>query len=177
MDDFSRTYKYWYPKGHLMQVEVKGHRSKTFKLFVARAVEYYSALIMPRRKASNLYVEIVFKKKLDGDSDGFCIDHGKDGKYHDFEIEVAKGKSVRDTLQTVAHEVVHMKQFVIGELRDGITPASSIWKGKSISESKVNYWDLPWEIEAFGREKGMYHRFVVNEKREKDKEFLDSIVL
>ena len=177
MDDFSETYKYWYPKGHLMQVEVRGHKSKKFKQFCARAVEYYAGLLLTRAKAKNLYVEINFKKKLDDDSDGYCFDHGKDGKYRDFEIEVAKGKSVRETLMTIAHEMVHLKQFVMGELKDGVVPATtSVWKGKIVNERKVSYWDLPWEIEAFGRERGLYHRFVVNEGREKDKEFLASIV-
>lgn len=160
-----------------MQVEVKGHRSKRFKDFVGRAVEYYAGLLLTKRKANNLYVEITFKKKLDDDSDGYCFDHGKDGKYHDFEIEVAKGKSVRETLMTVAHEMVHLKQFVMGELKDGMVPATTtMWKGRLVNEIKTNYWDLPWEIEAFGREKGLYHRFILSEKLEKEKDFLASTV-
>lgn len=177
INEFSKTYKYWYPKGHIMQVEVSGHRSKKFKNFCARAVEYYAGLLLPKRKLKNLYIEISFKKKLDGDSDGYCFDHGKDGKYHDFEIEVAKGKSVRETLMTIGHEMVHLKQFVMGELKDGVVPATtSVWKGKIVNEKKVSYWDLPWEIEAFGRERGLYHRFVVEEKLDKNKDFLAQIV-
>lgn len=160
-----------------MQVLVRGHRSKRFKDFLARSVEFYCGLLLPKNKANNLFVEIVLKKKLDDDSDGYCIDHGKDGKYRDFEIEVSKGKSVRDTLQTIAHETVHLKQFVMGELKDGMVPATtSVWKGRVVNEIKTNYWDLPWEIEAFGREKGLYHRFILNEKKDKDKKFLSSIV-
>lgn len=177
MDDFSVTYKYWYPKGHFMNVEVSGHRSKKFKNFVARAVEYYATLLLPKKKVPYLCVDIVFKKRLDGDSDGYCYDQGKDGRYHDFEIEVAKGKSVRDTLQTIAHEMVHLKQFCTGELKDGVVPATtSVWKGKIINEKSTDYWDLPWEIEAFGREKGMYHRFVCKERLDKNKDFLSQIV-
>jgi hypothetical protein len=177
MDDFSETYKYWYPKGHLMNVEVTGHRSKKFKNFIARAVEYYATLLLPKRKVPYLSVDITFKNKLDDDSDGFCYDQGKDGRYHDFEIEVAKGKSVRETLMTIAHEMVHIKQFCMGELKDGLVPATtSVWKGKIINEKSTDYWDLPWEIEAFGREKGMYHRFVVQEKLDKNKDFLSQIV-
>ena len=31
--------------------------------------------------------------------------------------------------------------------------------GKIYDVDKVNYWDLPWEIEAHGRERGLYVRF------------------
>ena len=160
-----------------MQVYVKGPRSRSFKALVSRAVEFYCSMLLPKALASKLIIDITFKRKLDGGAQGYCSYNGKDGKYHEFEIEVAKGQSVRDTLMTVAHEVVHLKQFYTGELKDGYRAASTIWKGKRVDENKVNYWDLPWEIEAYGREKGLYHRFIVSEGKDEDKDFLASKVV
>jgi hypothetical protein len=31
--------------------------------------------------------------------------------------------------------------------------------GKTINPKKVSYWDLPWEIEAHGREVGLFVRW------------------
>jgi len=31
--------------------------------------------------------------------------------------------------------------------------------GKIYDESKLDYWEQPWEIEAHGREKGLYYKF------------------
>lgn len=45
-------------------------------------------------------------------------------------------------LGTLAHELVHVKQFVRGELNESLTH----WKNKNYS--KAEYWDQPWEKEA-----------------------------
>jgi hypothetical protein len=52
---------------------------------------------------------------------------------------------MRDMLITVAHEMVHIKQYVKGEMP------------KSITEG--DYWDRPHEIEAHGRETGLFIRW------------------
>jgi len=33
------------------------------------------------------------------------------------------------------------------------------WFGKTYNPEKVSYWDLPWEIEAHGRECGLFIRW------------------
>jgi hypothetical protein len=37
------------------------------------------------------------------------------------------------------------------------------YKGQMYRED-MNYWDCPWEIEAFGRELGLYKMFMESEK-------------
>lgn len=178
MEEFSKTYKYWYPKGNLMEVEVSGHKSKKFKDFIARAVEFYCCTLLTKAQVKKIYVEVIFKKKLEDNNQGTCFYEGKYDNFKEFTLEVAKGYTVRETLQTIAHEMVHLKQFYLGELKDGLIPAHiSLWKGVKVNEKSVDYWDLPWEIEAYGRERGLYHRFVVNENKDTDKEFLGSMVL
>ena len=160
-----------------MHVEVSGCRSKKLKKLAVEAVHFYCTLLMTKRMCDSLEVRVLLKKKLDNDFSGFCmfIDH-QDGK-RTFEIELAKGFTVRDTLCSLAHEVVHLKQFAKGELKDTmVTATTSKWMGEEIDESKVDYWDLPFEIEAYGRERGLYSRFVISKGLDKDKEFLDSKV-
>lgn len=57
-------------------------------------------------------------------------------------------------MMTLAHEMVHVKQFAMGELEENM----NVWKGKRFS-GKTDYWDTPWEIEAHGREYGLWSRF------------------
>ena len=45
-------------------------------------------------------------------------------------------------MSTLAHELVHVKQFARGELTENL----QYWKGKDHSETE--YWDQPWEKEA-----------------------------
>ena len=72
-----------------------------------------------------------------------------------FEIEVDKSQSLRDLLETVAHEMVHVKQYARRELH----PDKHVWMGKTVDPDDVNYWDQPWEIEAHGRQLGLFIRY------------------
>ena len=77
-----------------------------------------------------------------------------------FEISLCKGvKNFRKILQTLAHEMVHVKQFAKGEIYDHKYRRTFKWGKKHFNIDKEDYWDLPWEIEAYGRELGLYIKF------------------
>lgn len=58
---------------------------------------------------------------------------------------------------TLAHEMVHVKQFAKGQLRcDG---GKNYWKGKRVTK-RVKYLDQPWEQEAFARQEILFRRAI-----------------
>ena len=64
-----------------------------------------------------------------------------------------------EILKTLAHEIVHVKQYVLGELRS--RDVGLVYKG--INHEAMNlmeYFKLPYEIEAYGREKGLLIAFL-----------------
>ena len=61
-----------------------------------------------------------------------------------------------DLITTFFHEMVHVKQYVKGELVSGEGWTPSRWKGAYI---KANYFDSPWEQEAYEYEKVMMDVF------------------
>lgn len=74
-----------------------------------------------------------------------CVEPGVDGlceaiDNRHFIIDVAL---FGNWLSTLAHEMVHVKQFAKGEL----DPALSRWKSNKYCD-KIEYWDQPWEKEA-----------------------------
>lgn len=85
-----------------------------------------------------------------------------------FEIIIDSQTKHINPLQTLAHEMVHLKQYARSELE--CTTKTSKWNGK-IWEKKENEWDdyydSPWEIEAFGREEGLFLRYMVEKKNGK----------
>lgn len=90
-------------------------------------------------------VEISFRR-MDNDTNyGYCC-HLEN---NDFEIDVKRSLRLRDMLITLAHELVHVKQYVKKEMP------------KRISEG--DYWDRPHEIEAHGREIGLFIRWCEQE--------------
>ena len=94
------------------------------------------------------------------DSCGYCLPagHADSSRPRDFEIEVNKYLDMRTMLETVAHEMVHVKQYARRELKE-LTTGTHRWMGDIVSDDDVAYWDLPWEIEAHGRECGLFVRW------------------
>jgi hypothetical protein len=57
--------------------------------------------------------------------------------------------------------MVHVKQYALGEMKDSRISLDLVyWRGEEYDSSKVHYYDWPWEIEAAGRETGLYVRYM-----------------
>ena len=86
------------------------------------------------------------------------IDHHR-AEVDDYGRERDATEWAHNVLQTLAHELVHVKQYLLGELvwRD----AGLLYKGVSHDPNTfVDYFDLPYEIEAYGRERGLLVTFL-----------------
>lgn len=65
-----------------------------------------------------------------------------------------------DPISVLAHEMVHAKQYFLGELVDYGSHVS--WHGKKYQEfepSSEDYFFSPWEVEAFGMQVGLYRMY------------------
>ena len=66
-------------------------------------------------------------------------------------------------LRTLAHELVHVKQYIMGDLtwRD----KGLLWKGEICTAKYLtDQLEAPYEIEAYGREKGLLVSFFIKWK-------------
>ena len=124
---------------------VGGSRSQ--KKHAQSMVEFCVKMLMPRMRTLDITVKLC---KPQG-AMGYCLETDN---YRTFEIELDKTQSMRNLLETLAHEMVHVKQYARRELN----PKVDCWMGKTYNPKKVSYWDLPWEIEAHGREIGLFVR-------------------
>lgn len=159
--DFTRTFNYRYLKGTEMLISVQGHRSMKFKDELAVAAEFYASILLPRKYLKTIDLEIELKNKLDEDVAGYCEYLDKTRSTKEFRIQLCKKATKEELLKNLAHEMVHLKQFALGELSDGICGArSTTWHDRTYNDKSLSYWDEPWEIEAFGREAGLYYRYV-----------------
>lgn len=74
----------------------------------------------------------------------------------EFTIELAVDRGFPTVLETIAHEMVHVKQLALGERRPHVRdPHVETFRSRKYDDREIDYWDLPWEIEAYGREKGL----------------------
>jgi len=130
------------------------------------ALEFYASKLMSKRLSNKLFIEIEGRDGLiDGYANALCTWENDWYRPRDFHIEVNTDQKLEELFTTLAHEMVHVKQFARGEMRDVFYPAKrTMWFKESVSRDKTDYWDLPWEIEAHGRERGLFVRFVEAKK-------------
>ena len=125
---------------------------------VKSMVNFCIKKLMPRMYDLEITVKLKSLKKQS--AYGFCMADPEGSaerldRPREFELEIERSLSMRTLLETVAHEMVHVKQYARGELYQGVRIAKHRWQGKWVSNN-VNYWDQPWEIEAHGREAGLF---------------------
>lgn len=130
------------------------------RAYVESIAFFCLAKLLPRIK--NIDIHITLKKFPDKEGAyGYCSAESEDERLDRpryFEIEVAKNLRLRNLLETVAHEMVHVKQFARGELYESNRLGKHRWQGKWLQKDP-EYWDRPWEIEAHGREVGLFVRW------------------
>ena len=147
-----------------MIVEIEGYRSQNLNLYraVGNAVEFYGEVLLGKRMAKNVYVSVKLTKNLKKKEKayGFChiIDDSL-SKPREFmiELDASMRHPFSQILTWLAHEMVHLKQFVRKELWD-YESGRVQWKSRAYSK-KVHYDDQPWEKEAYRLEGELYEMF------------------
>jgi len=107
--------------------------------------------LLPYPYKREIFIAIEFSKKLE--NAGECV-----GDRNSADITIAKeidGERVpnRDIALTIAHELIHAKQYIKGQ----INPSKPVWKG--INYSNVSYRGSPWEKEAYLMEDKLVEMF------------------
>ena len=125
-------------------VEVNGG-NKVQREICHKVVAHMIKKLLPRFRTLDITVNLVTIKS---EAIGFCMEQDK----NQFEIELDKKISIKDMVTALCHEMVHVKQFARKEMVDGIKTGVARWKTKTIPLI-TNYWDLPWEKEAYRMEK------------------------
>ena len=134
---------------------IQGTRDKRLIRLLSAAAQYYCGRLLSKRMIYNIHIDVVLRKDIE--HLGYCEISGynKSGKPRYFTIELDKSLNTKTLLMTLAHECVHLKQYVMGEMNENL----NVWRGKYINSDNVPYWDHPWEVEAYGRERGLFVRF------------------
>jgi predicted SprT family Zn-dependent metalloprotease len=120
-------------------------RSKGKQAFVSSMVRLYEQEL--RLQQSKYKLEIHFRKGLKQEGMRGCVT--KIGPKY---LVMLLDSSLKDDIliETVAHEMVHVKQYAKGQIQSITGRKTNKWLGKHV---KAKYYDRPWEIEAMSREK------------------------
>lgn len=123
---------------------------------VRSMVRFAASKLLTKRMAKTLYVkvslidELVMKEGCFGD----CIWTDQEYRPKEFLIRIDSKMKMRPLLETVAHEMVHVKQYARDEMKE-LVGGVNRFNGQYFTWD-TEYWDQPWEIEAHGRERGLF---------------------
>lgn len=121
----------------MLIVDVVGS-NKTKRDIAYNVVHFMLQKLLPRLR--NIEIEVKFSK-MDDDAVGYCMMLDNNREY---QLEISKDLNIKELVMTICHEMVHVKQYVRNEMKEG----QMVWKKKPIA-SDTKYYDLPWEKEAY----------------------------
>lgn len=135
------------------------------KKYIESMIQFCIKKMMPRIKG--LEIDVILKDMTKDGVYGFCMaDPNSEADRSDrprcFELTIHRKLPLRKLLETIAHEMVHVKQYARGELYQGSRVNKHRWQGSWLN-TDPDYWDQPWEIEAHGREVGLFVRWAESE--------------
>ena len=112
-------------------------------------------------------IEVYINFEKHSDCKAYCSYMDNNIKPRMFDISIDPRISKTAQLKALAHEMVHVKQYARGELQEYVTPKKANkrikWQGKNVlDKSEIcddGYWTSPWEIEAYGREIGLFYMY------------------
>lgn len=151
-----------------MQVTITGMVGKRgAKAQLEKAARFFAEKLMDPRMVQNITLDIEVRADLD--VDGECVDEEGTRNPRWFTIGLKRQDDLEEMIKTLGHEMVHVKQHARNELQGGVMIPTKgglrmtsrwmgeIWKPKARED---HYFDSPWEIEAYGREVGLYQKWV-----------------
>ena len=142
-----------------MLIKIYGSTSKRRKALIREAVGHAAKSFFDKRILDNLEVSVKMDKNLLAGYGDVAQMEWVDChiRARVFNIIIDSNTSPFLQLLSIMHEMVHVKQYAKGELLQSMKDCNmQKWNRKEwIDEAKVSYWELPWEIEAHGREKGL----------------------
>jgi hypothetical protein len=131
---------------------------KDFLPYIRRAAHFFAdELIKNSRVSRNCFTKIKFTDRMRDYGVASVEEYNSRNEPREFLIEIHSGIGARRILETLAHELVHVKQYIEGETDDEL----STWNGVNVCDE--DYWSTPWEIDAYGREPGLITKFAINE--------------
>lgn len=148
-----------------MHIHIKGRNKSFTKAEIEYTVSFLTEHLLGKKLADNITLNISYEDLGTNYAQIFPVDYDDTRKNREFELTLDKHFSKeydpKLLLTTLAHELVHLKQFARGELKNFSVDAYK-WKGElvDIPESKAKYVKTPWEQEAYSREKELYDVFL-----------------
>lgn len=145
-----------------MKVNISGKADNLTNKEIRDAVFFYTKRLLGNNQAKKITLDIVIDKYLLKEFEMFAnispLDPDPRPKHYEMEIDA--GLSKKQFLISMAHEIIHLKQFAKNQMKDLESKKMTRWMGDYYVEDNINYWRRPWEVEAHKGEKALYEEYI-----------------
>lgn len=141
-----------------MEIRTKGIPDNVSRSLCKEAIRFYGKELLGKRLANNIKIFLVFEE-LPNVVNALCQWNDDNHLCRSFVIILNKKMNKKTTFIALAHEMVHVKQYARGELKDYLRSDKVKWRNKVFRLDKVEYWSSPWEVEAYKKDKILYEKF------------------
>ena len=141
-----------------MKISVSGKLTKVSKKEASFAAGFFSKMLISDKLSDGLSLKLKFSD-LDyiGGECGWLDDNVRP---KEFEMSINNTFGRRKQLISMAHEMVHIKQYATRELVDNFhLKRQIVWRKTPYNFDDLDYYESPWEIDAYGRELGLYEKY------------------
>ena len=124
-----------------MSIDIQGSSSHKKTLLIRQVIDY----MMKALNLKNIFIDVEISNLFQNEKAyGFCLSYTPT----EFLIELDQSLPLYELIETICHEMIHVKQYATGEL---------VEKGKQILYRNCLYDDStddssPWEKEAYEKE-------------------------
>ena len=107
--------------------------------------------MLEKLELNNITLDIEFSNIL---RDEYALGFSSKNAENEFSIELDRNLDFHDLLETICHEMIHIKQYVNGELieQNGQTIYKNILYNIDANDYYEDVDNLPWEKEAYEKE-------------------------
>lgn len=127
-------------------------RSQQKRQLLESIAPIYAGLLKIEKRAAQVNVALRRDVNSEHDADGLTLSVGKD-----IFIFIQSTLSFGETARVLAHEMVHAKQHLLGQLTHRVKngKCQTYWMGRL---NKKSYLEQPWEIAAYSQESMLLHK-------------------
>jgi hypothetical protein len=156
-----------------LRIRIYGTPNNVSRREVCKALRYYAEYLMSDGLLETLTIRLDFRRLRGFKADLAWTDRRERPKR--FRMNVHENLSREKVLESLAHEMVHVKQYATGQMMEYATDAEFVRWENEAWESDVDdtgdvcsdekYWFSPWELEARSLERGLFKTFELHHKK------------
>jgi len=123
---------------------------------IKSAIQYFADNLISKQLQRHISIRITLVTNTDNYGEVEITDYNSTNQPRVFTLFIDKNLPEEEKIRTIAHELVHVKQYLYNELNEQMT----LWRGRKVSEDDFeNYFDRPWEKEAYELGDKLYDNF------------------